>query len=39
LFQLPPVEGRDFSKKVLTYLDDLRYGRIADEFGWNLIVK
>ncbi|CDS91771.1 branched-chain amino acid aminotransferase [Sphingobacterium faecium] len=39
LFQLPPVEGRDFSKKVLTYLDDLRYGRITDEFGWNMIVE
>ncbi|UIR56278.1 branched-chain amino acid aminotransferase [Sphingobacterium sp. SRCM116780] len=39
LFQLPSVDSRDFSKKVLTYLDDLRYGRIPDEFGWNMLVK
>lgn len=38
LYELPPVEGREFSEKVLTYLNDLRYGRIPDEFGWNFIV-
>lgn len=38
LYELPPVEGREFSNKVLTYLNDLRYGRIDDEFGWNFTV-
>ncbi|MBE8713350.1 branched-chain amino acid aminotransferase [Sphingobacterium hungaricum] len=39
IYELPPVEGREFSNKVLAYLNDLRYGKIADEFGWNFIVK
>ncbi len=38
LYELPPVEGREFSEKVLKYLNDLRYGRIQDEFGWNFII-
>ncbi|MFD1629339.1 branched-chain amino acid aminotransferase [Pseudopedobacter beijingensis] len=38
LYELPGAEGRSFSDKVLKYLNDLRYGRIADEFGWNFIV-
>lgn len=38
LYELPPVEGREFSEKVLRYLNDLKYGRIEDEFGWNHIV-
>ncbi len=38
-YSLPPVEGREFSNKVLNYLNDLRYGRIEDPFGWNFIVK
>lgn len=38
LYTLPDVEGRDFSNKVLRYLNDLRYGKIEDEFGWNLLV-
>lgn len=37
-YQLPPVEGREFSNKVLAYLGDLRYGRIDDPFNWNLVV-
>lgn len=37
-YHLPPVEGRDFSNKVLNYLDDLRYGKVEDPFGWNTIV-
>ena len=37
-YHLPPIEGRDFSNKVLSYLNQLRYGQIADEFGWNFIV-
>jgi branched-chain amino acid aminotransferase len=39
LYELPPVEGREFSEKVLKYLNDVRYGRINDEFGWNFIVS
>jgi len=39
VYELPPVEGREFSNRVLSYLNDLRYGKIADEFGWNFIVK
>lgn len=35
---LPPVEGREFSNKVVDYLTDLRYGKIEDPFGWNFIV-
>ncbi len=38
LYELPPVETREFSNKVLNYLNDLKYGRIKDEFGWNFIV-
>ncbi len=37
-YTLPPVEGRDFSNKVLDYLNQLRYGKIDDPFGWNFIV-
>jgi len=38
-YTLPPVEGREFSLKVLSYLNDLRYGKSEDTHGWNLIVK
>lgn len=37
-YTLPPVEGREFSNKVLDYLNQLRYGKIADPFGWNFII-
>lgn len=37
-YNLPPVEGREFSNKVLSYLNDLRYGKIEDPFNWNFIV-
>lgn len=37
-YELPPIEGRDFSNKVLSYLNDLRYGKIEDPFGWNFMV-
>jgi branched-chain amino acid aminotransferase len=33
-YDLPPVEGRDFSNRVLRTLDDIRYGRTEDKFGW-----
>lgn len=38
IFTLPDPAEREFSNKVLDYLNDLRYGRIEDEFGWNHIV-
>jgi len=38
VYELPPVEGREFSNKVVSYLNDLRYGVIADELNWNFIV-
>lgn len=37
-FDLPSMESRDFSNKVKAYLDDLKAGKIADEFGWCLKV-
>lgn len=37
-YNLPPVEGREFSNKVLDYLNQLRYGKIDDPFGWNCII-
>lgn len=37
-YELPAVETREFSLKVLDYLNDLRYGRIEDSFGWNFVV-
>ena len=37
-YNLPHVEGREFSNNVLEYLNQLRYGKIADSFGWNFIV-
>lgn len=38
IYQLSDPATRKFSNKVLTYLNDLRYGRIEDEFGWNLVL-
>ena len=34
IFELPSIESREFSNKIKTYLDDLKAGKIADEFGW-----
>lgn len=33
-YELPAVEGREFSNKVLTYLTDYKHGKVADKFGW-----
>lgn len=33
--ELPPLEGRTLSNKIKSYMDDLKAGRIDDEFGWN----
>ncbi|HBW81339.1 MAG TPA: branched chain amino acid aminotransferase [Sphingobacterium sp.] len=38
-YHLPPVAGREFSNRVLNYLNDLRYGKVEDPFGWNYLVK
>jgi len=38
IYTLSDPATREFSNKVIDYLNDLRYGRIKDEFGWNLIV-
>lgn len=36
--ELPPLEGRTLSNKIKTYMDDMKAGRIEDEFGWNFKV-
>ena len=38
LYTLPDPSKREFSNKVLNTLNNLRYGRSADEFGWNYMV-
>src|SRR5690606_20561595 len=38
-YALSDPATREFSNKVLHYLNDLRYGRIEDEFGWNLVLE
>lgn len=38
IYKLSDPSTREFSNKVSKYLNDLRYGRIEDEFGWNLVV-
>lgn len=36
VFTLAPIESRGISNKIGTYLNDLKSGKIADEFGWLL---
>lgn len=36
--ELPPLEGRTLSNKIKAYMDDMKTGRIDDEFGWNFKV-
>ena len=38
LFELSPVEGRQFSNRVLSALDEIKTGKQADKFGWTLKV-
>jgi len=38
LYTLPDPTQREFSKKVLKTLDEIRYGAIADPYGWNYMV-
>ncbi|HEX3385597.1 MAG TPA: aminotransferase class IV, partial [Mucilaginibacter sp.] len=37
-YTLSDPKTREFSRKVLNTLDDIRYGRVADTHGWNYIV-
>lgn len=37
-YELPPIEEREFSNKILDYLNQLRYGKINDPFGWNFVI-
>ena len=37
-YHLPSVESRTLSNRIKTFLADLKTGRVADEFGWNLKV-
>lgn len=34
VFNLPALESRDISNRINTYLNDLKSGKIADEFSW-----
>ena len=38
VLELPALETRDFSIKVFKYMNELKHGVIADDFGWNFIV-
>lgn len=38
VYTLSDPATREFSNKILQYLNDLRYGIIDDEFGWNFVV-
>jgi branched-chain amino acid aminotransferase len=38
LYTLPGTEKREFSKRLLKTLDEIRYGVIADPYGWNYMV-
>jgi branched-chain amino acid aminotransferase len=38
-YQLSPIETREFSNKVYKHLDDIKLGRVNDEFGWIWKVK
>lgn len=33
-YQLPPVEGRILSNKILAALDDIKLGKVEDKFNW-----
>jgi branched-chain amino acid aminotransferase len=36
--ELPPLEGRTISNKIKVYMDDMKTGRINDDFCWNFKV-
>lgn len=37
-YELPPVQEREFSNRVLKELNDIKTGRIEDRHNWNVIV-
>ncbi len=38
-YKIPPIEGRKFSNKVSAHLQDLRMGRLEDQYHWMYPVK
>lgn len=38
-YKLSDPTKREFSNRVFKYLNDLRYGKINDEFNWNTIIR
>lgn len=38
IFELPPVEQRELSNRIKDYLNDLKTGKVEDEFNWCLRV-
>lgn len=34
IFSLPSIESREISNKINAYLNDLKSGKVVDEFGW-----
>ena len=36
--QLPPIETRQLSNRIKAYLDDVKYGKIEDIYGWNMTI-
>lgn len=34
LFELPPVEDRELSKRIKQYMDDIKTGKVQDELNW-----
>lgn len=38
-YELSPIETRDFSNKVYQHLDDIKLGKVEDEYGWIWKVK
>ena len=38
LYTLPDPDTREFSNRVLRTLNEIRYGQVPDEFGWNYFV-
>ena len=38
LLELPPLETREISTKIKRYLDDIKVGKVSDDFDWCLKV-
>jgi branched-chain amino acid aminotransferase len=36
--QLPPIETRQLSNRIKAYLDDVKYGKTEDIYGWNMTI-